>query len=475
MTIITKTEPIHHEMTVFSGKTHYHYPNGSGWDQSWTDAFNTTYPAESISYERGPKYIRVDGHVKCNWKQCVHTGKVKPFPAVEGYQHNFKAANPVGGLSYESTMSNFRPAQWSDFTYPSPPPPEPIDLTDLANRMWTDLAGRCNEGLLTMEDLAGLISGKSLWSGIRGIAQAVSDMGRAVSKAKRLKRAFGAKASLYDCWTKSKELVRQIVGGHLAYRFSFKTTLNDICQGFELANQFQAAVNKLQMRNSSNYLMYSKDWQSSKEAKLVYASDDARRHLFYAGRNPKSLFMPPTGFDIPPVTCSTFTEQRARVYASAKVRYPAEYLTLKHYVQNWAGLDKPLTTIWAIVPLSFVVDYLLNVQDTLTYVDNKLNDYGIYVDIRDAWCLTSTSTRYQMAIPAAHFRWASPTYLGNDVQEIIWPEVNVSRREYQTFSRIPLVGDNLMAQLPPLISADEHNWLQRIGTGFELLSQTRLR
>jgi hypothetical protein len=436
--------------------------------------------SDVIQYEEGPKYIRMDGKQMCNWKRCAHT-RGEMVKGLTGHFSRFDYVRPDFAQTFD--WYDVPVALYSSFdlsSYAGTIPPATV-VDDLTEQVYTDIAGRTNEFLLTLEDFAGLFSGKSLWKGVRGVAGAIDGVSKAISQCRKLARAFGWKNSLYSMWLSSKEAVRQAIGLRLGYRFSFKTTLNDIERAVDFGYQFGQFAAEMTKRNQADFLRYSKRATVSGDPQTtVYRGDSLSNYLFSYSPNSsaKRYFYRPESdahdeCQFPDILRLKRGGRSAVAFAKARVRYPVEYLTMRHYFESRFGLDKPLTTLWAIVPLSFVVDYLLNVQDAATYVDNKLNDYLVATNIGSAWVCETTFRESVLDIPECVAHWHSN--VTGQLCEITWPHVHTVYRQSEVFNRSPISSSAIRAQLPSMISADDNNWVRSVGTGLELLSQTRLR
>jgi hypothetical protein len=117
--------------------------------------------------------------------------------------------------------------------------------------------------------------------------------------------------------------------------------------------------------------------------------------------------------------------------------------------------------------MSFVVDYLLNVQDSLTVLDNKLNDYLVSMSILQPWVGHSAFRRVEIAtgaFPSSGRLAYDPNYSWNLDIPALSCKVTVSEQ----YERTPVVGAAVSSRFPPLIGG-ESNWTQHVGTGLELL------
>jgi hypothetical protein len=358
------------------------------------------------------------------------------------------------------------------------PPVEPGMMDELMDAVYTDIAGRSNEYLLSLEDFAGFFSGKSLWKSIRSVAAASNLVARGIDQCRKLGRQFGWKHGLYNLWLSSRDAVREAIGLRLGYRFSFKTTLNDIVKAVDFSADYANAVSRIIRRNDSSYLMYSKRDSAANQTIDYFSGNQLKGVLFYFNDTLRSWFAGQYAKGIWESTQATVLK-RARLsckaFCRAKVRYPADYASMRHYFEGKFGLDKPLTTLWAIVPLSFVVDYLLNVQDCLSYVDNKLNDYLVASWLQTPWTCKTVDRQSILDIPERQgvVSW-DPGIDSRRTNAYDYPHVHEVITFSSEFTRNPVLSSSIRAQFPSLIKGDS-NWVQRVGTGLELLVSSRLR
>lgn len=487
--MLTTTNTIIKSTPAHTVQNHWSYQIESSNSSSVRrQGYFSNYPGgQTIEYERGPKYIDIGGARCSNWKQCEHVQE----DYWTGHQSSFSISKQGIGAwpGWYQNASIFNvdvPASTSIFDMSVPyitMPPD--DSESIWDTVFSDIAGRTKEYLLSLEDLAGLFGGKSMWTSIRSVGSAFNMLAKSIGHCKKLGRAFGYKRSLYDMWLSSKETVRQIVGLRLGYRFSFKTTLNDISEAIGFSADFSRFAQNIIKRNSSEFLKYSK--RSSQEnvdsIQVISANNLYGNLMNRVNAEFRSVMFPNLRYlknpsDLPNATIKKYARRETECFVKARVRYPSDYAGLAHYYQGKYGLDKPLTTLWAIVPLSFVVDYLFNVQDALTFVDNKLNDYLVSTTIGSAWMCQTLLRAAQLTIPATILRFAQerndyggPTWKG----DAIWPGIRATHFLAKRFDRVPGSTGRVRAQLPPLIGASNNNWVRSVGTGLELLSQTRLR
>jgi hypothetical protein len=457
MNTITKTKD-RSNVPIMSNYRYTGFIQASGSATTYAD-----YGTNTITYDAGPRYL--NGHP--NWKGCYHTKSQGWIDVGLLNATRYEVARYPVGATMDEHVWNVPLGRWASFGLASAstsvgyPTPTPWD--DVFDEVYADMAGRGNEYLLSLESLAGLFSGKTLWSAIRGTANAFDRLEKGVKMTKRLARAFGYKKSLWATWTSAKDAIREVLGLRLGYRFGFKATLNDIVDAVDLASSYGRYVRKIAYRNGREDVSFSKtrtvrnSWTDSVSGALDRAPNEFRSALYNIRHMDYEYF---------PRVAEATVSRRACV--TGQVRYPVTYSTVRHYYESAFGLDKPLTTLWAIVPMSFVIDYLVNVQDMLAHVDSKLNDYLVAMNIRLAWALEKGSRQAYVSIPA----W-SDSHDGTD-DNAWYCHTSATKATYGSkfFRRYPISTSSVRSGFPSLISGQQ-NWITKVGTGIELLAQLR--
>lgn len=465
--MITKTrQPTSQNYTcTFSRKS----SSTSGPNFSWSATYPVAIPGETITYDEGPRIIH-QPYAHPNWKRCMHQ---QASPAHAAFScSNASTVSFFPGVTDSSEMRtaglNVFDGSW---VFPSIPAMPTLDLKDLAERMYADMAGRVDSYFLSLEDLAGFFSGNSLFKAIRYAGSTTSIFAKSVRDLRRLQRAFGSRASLYNMWLSSKELVRAICGLDLASRFSFKATLDDICQLASLITDASTRLASLRLRNDREVMRYTKTAQAADTNETVVSgsaikdriTEIFRKRFDYSPNPPQSA--PANMFHDGRLIARS--EARANVFSWARVHYPKQYLTMGRMLQDGLGLSKPLTTLWAIVPCSFLIDYILRVEERLTRLDNMLNEVGVYVDIKDSWVVETKNSFLQIDLPPA-----------DSIEDAGWYRVEnhfsgCTARRYirKDFQRYPISVAEIMSTVTPLLRVQQDNWLRRIGTGLEILLQ----
>lgn len=455
MNTITKTQT-RSSVASYSNYRYTGYVTASGTSTTYSD-----YGTSTITYEAGPRFL--NGHP--NWKGCTH---IKTQGWIDVGHMNAQQYNVApSGATMDLSIHNIPIGRWSTFgltsSWASVGYPTPPSWGDVFDEVYADMAGRGNDYLLSLEDLAGLFSGKTLWSAIRGTASAIDRLGKGIRMTKRLARQFGYKKSLWATWTSAKDVVCELLGLRLGYRFGFKTALNDIVDAVDFAGDCGKYIRKIAYRNGREDVTFSKlktaraSSVSSVNGAMALAPSEFRGALSNIRNMEYEYFDRVT---------EAYVSRRGVV--AGQVRYPVNYQTVRHYYESAFGLDKPLTTLWAIVPMSFVVDYLVNVQDMLTHVDNALNDYLVSMNIRLAWALEKGSQSAYVSIPAM-----SHSYNGTDGR-IMVSSTTACKAAYGTryFQRYAINSSSVRSGFPPLLAGDQH-WITKVGTGLELLAQFR--
>lgn len=462
--MITKSKP---SVTLFQGQT---TKLKMTWTSTGKDFLNQTYSAnrpflslsEVITYDRGPRRIG-ENPIHPNWKRCTHVGKPTRFTGSEYHSSIETKANPFTTYVESWGANPFAGYPWQ---FPAAPTMPKADLSDLYRRMYSDLAGRVDSYFLSLEDLAGVLSGRSFIKTVFSTASAANRCAVAIAQLKRLKRRFGWRSSLYQMWTRSSDLVRELAGLRLGYRFAFKATLHDIVEAVNASLALRGDVNRLNIRNNNRVFHYLKT--ATAEATSQYTMSGSEFHDKFAECFAEKVAALPPAELCPDAILKTTARCSVQLHCWARVRYPERYVRAARILQSRFGLDKPLSTLWAIVPCSFLIDYLLNVQELALNVDNAMNEYDVLVNIGDAWLLKSETRTSQINWPGLVGSHPSDPSMSYNC-----PPLAATRIDGIEFNRWPITSADIMANSSALIRTDDHNWLQRIGTGLELLLSRR--
>jgi hypothetical protein len=434
-------------------------------DYTRTDSINFDAGRKSITYEVGPRRIEIDGRKVSAWKWCVadtsarwvHEPCTYTFHQVDNNASWLHDTYQYGSISLLPWRLNVKTSSnWP--TYPSA-----IDRTQVYSDVWAKIAQRTNSSLLSLEDFAGFMSGRSLWSAIRSVGSHTNMLAKTIRDLRRVKRHFGGRESLYQLWQSAKAELCSVLGLHLGYRFSFKTTLHDLDQACTWASEFDSYVRSIATRQGGEYLPYSSSKVAVNENVETISPYLVSQMCYGFGNYSYFNWIVP-----PPATIRYQAVRKLSVLAYAKVRYTTDRATVRRYLERQLGLDRPLSTLWAIVPLSFVIDYLIPVQDLASYFDNWLSDYDVCTQFSSAWAL---ETRYMQAI--CDF----PSFSQNG-ETSRYPvrlfESSGARCVYtgeRHFERYPIPVTDIRDHFTSFLVNQENKWYRSIGTGLEILSQ----
>lgn len=352
----------------------------------------------SLTYDRGPKH-NADGSPF--WKNCDHIKDsdttYSPYvfsvshPSLQCWGSLNGYANTLlcGSGSYLVKMLPYQALPSIATTY---------------NDHLNEIYGQVKPCMLGIENLAGLFSGKSLYRsaevGIRALLRTVVN---------------GNKTSF-------KDAVKAFMGLDLAIQFSVKATISDIEQSLSLFEGWTNHIKKLRERQGSGVLMYktSKSNQDSDEQLHTWGWSNGGELPQYA--MPQSL-----QFEETRKASSTTT-----LFTRAKVRYSEDTLSVINYMQGALGLNRPLSSIWAIIPLSFLLDYVVSIQTLCDELDSQLNrDTAVQsmLLVDQTWVTQVTKSTSTCTLPKGVCGY-SP-YWGSHEQVVV-------ERTRSVFSRHPL-------------------------------------
>jgi hypothetical protein len=308
--------------------------------------------------------------------------------------------------------------------------------------------------LLLLEDVAGFVGGGSLWKSITSFASASRKTATTITKLRKIAARFGAKRSLYTIWQSAWEQLQALAGLRLGYRFSFKTTLNDVVQTCGMIDEFALYAAKLKWRNAESQRRLLRFRQTESDYQVHHRATLTGGQIHWISGGPTAS-RPST------LTITGSTRSKATAYAWGRVQYPSDFLGMKHFLEGYFGLGKPLTTLWAIVPLSFLVDYLVPVQDFFSVLDYKLTTYNVFADIAGAWILPSWESRVDVDVP---------DQLGYERGSGWLPsEIHGGHTSLSTgaFRRSPANVGSIADGLSSLIQGNVRT-IQKLGTGLEI-------
>lgn len=340
--MITKSTP-NHSFTLL-GKW--------GTDSSQRNTYKYYSGSSSISYDQGPRHTS-DGlpywkncdHVKTNW---LHPGWSLGFGQ---NRWNEAFAIPLYG-----------PASWLNFHLPTSGQEELVSqpsIKEAAQGLMSDIEAGVPSSFLLFEDVAGgLISSSALAYNISALFA-------------NLVNLFGPKRSFRNVW----QSLRMLSCADLGFKFGIKATTHDIGTCCTAVSNYTDWVRRNKALNSKPAATYAGTSTSKQTSRFV---EEVRQ---YSSGWPTSA--------IPGTTAIVRTRQKQiQLKQVLHIQYPGNYFSRANYAIKSLGLDQPMSTIWAIIPMSFVVDYFVGVQSLATSVDQWLNtgDLGIR-EFGSAWLI----------------------------------------------------------------------------------------
>ena len=337
MTIIHKTTPA----VTHTVRSSWQNPHTKGGYRDTT----VNVGHSSISYEDGPRYYK-DGSLR--WKRCHHI-------RYEYRNHNEKYSYVVNdGINNVQEVGNLSP--WGFVTIDPEyrlatrvPDPAKVMYGDALRDHVNEVYGIIPPDMLSLENVSGFITGRSF----------VKSAGNAL---KSLARLAGKDRSFFQA-------VKAVTGAHLGWKFSVETTVRDVKRTFSLPRRYQEYLQKINFRNKTDWVRFKTTTANTERNEIRFVVQQGERAFLDWNRWP-TYAQPRFG-----TVCTEYLEKRSEItlYSSAKVRYPSTFSDFSRFLQQTWGLDRPLSTVWAIVPLSFVVDYFVSIETLLDELDSQLN------------------------------------------------------------------------------------------------------
>lgn len=328
--------------------------------------------AFSLTCDDGPQH-NADGSPR--WKNCSHTQSYKieyrPLSAFaqSGDSHIFSYAGTLG-----SWFTEILPGSGSLTNNAWPSLPSMPSLATTYQDHLNEIYGQVKPSMLGIENLASLFGGKSLF---KTTEQALRSLIAITPK----------KASTF------KDAAKALFGMDLAKKFSVDSTARDIESSINLFEGWRQHIKKLRERQNSGYLLYKTTKSNS-----VSVEQDCLWARRWTGILPNSLL---------PYDNLMFREQVRRscattCFTQAKVRYTQDTLSVVNYLQGALGLNRPLSSIWAIMPLSFLLDYVISIQTLCDELDSTLNRSNAVqemLQVGETWSCSKILSTCDAALP----------------------------------------------------------------------------
>lgn len=259
------------------------------------------------------------------------------------------------------------------------PPPTPSELP--VDPAWLNRAVRESHKAIQPDlDLAAeLYQVKDLRAAIRSVSQVLVAWKREVPEAiQKMKGTRSRKEAI-------KYLTKDLVGAHLAYKWGLLPTY-EAC----------VAVSRLVAKVQQDFTRFA---ERCRKGSQIYRSG------FPLEISPASETRTSGHYSVTRVD----TISLRYGYSVVQQLVPTVgYLNLREYINARTGLDRPLNTIWELVPYSFVVDYFLDVDRVL---DELQDMYSVFqVALKDP-CLTKKfrwTSQYNLQVTGSFNFWVYP-------------------------------------------------------------------
>ena len=331
----------------------------SSWGGQLRESRNCYQGATYIEYEDGSR-INSDGSP--HWKRCTHVMKehydFMPYTwtsyRADGSFAESGSFHPL--FCNGSDLWNELYGSWYGCTAPT------LNKSEVARGFMNEVYGEVKTGFLSLEDVAGLVGGKSIFKSARSAVESLINI-------------VGPRRSF-------RQAAKDLAGLDLGRKFSVNATFNDVVKALDFNNTFESYRQKLRNRQDI--------WRLYKySATQRVSTPTISRPASWPGHATWGQCYNTSAYTI---GCTGLAQ--STLYGWYKVHYPKKYFSRTNYSLKYYGLDKPLSTIWAIVPMSFVVDYFVSVQTILDELDHELNRSEVNVaQIGSNWVCNKTEVR----------------------------------------------------------------------------------
>lgn len=352
------------------------YSSWSSWDQyngtsvgPGHSALTPVQGAFYLEYEPGPRK-NADGSP--HWKECHHEkGVFYEYKPLEASSVNRYGRRTVGVLgSWFTNLCQGVGSYASEGFLGLPPFPS---LATTYQDHLNEIYGQVKPSMLSMENLASLFGGKSLFKTTETALRALLALNL------RNAKTF-------------KEAIKALAGLDLAKSFSVDSTARDIESTINLFEGWRQHIAKLRARQSADYMLYktTRSNQTSESQTCEWVYNDT-------GVLPSALFPANMWFNEKRTSVASVT-----TFTQAKVRYTQDTLSVINYLQGSLGLNRPLSSIWAIIPMSFLLDYVVSIQTLCDELDSTLNRSNAVqemLQIGDTWSCYKTDVSVDCQCP----------------------------------------------------------------------------
>lgn len=386
----------------------------------------TATTTNTITYEEGPAHLR-DGAT--NWKACTHYWAINPKRgSVTGKVWNSQDSRPpISAVWYLPGSLQFYQSKAQSATSRVTPRTD----SEMLHEAQYVMEGRLNQTLLPITDLIQLV--KKVDGLSSGNALLTSLLAPFRTKPKNL-----------------SELIKKAAGADLARKFGVQTlwkTITDTIQQGAVVEKHLRRLERIQNSQQRNFKVSVLDRWSGESGTGDFGGSPWGHILVRADYQVGSL-------------------AETSIHFRTSVRYDTSDALRTRLVWDALGLSNIFSTAWDLMPLSFVVDWFVRVQEFA----NRLDSYYFHTvplermtELQDVW-VTSTVKGY------VKFHNFTPRPRYQFRASIDDPAIEISL-ETGRFNRHPVDYGTTNAWLPSLRVGGSGLTLAQNLTGLELMVQ----
>jgi len=277
----------------------------------------------------------------CTWSKSKSSGS---FSLDAKYE--LKTSSPNWGRDNRLRYMQARDMKMtSSYGHPSMPLRPQYPEPDI-NTLWDKIDGnfKPHEGLFVtaLELIEGGV--------IRKFPEVIRSLKRLIPR-----KGFSGQAKTGISW-------RQLIQGDLAYKFQLKPTVLELADFLSGSLAVQDRFERLKEWDQTYRTIYSNMAETVTEVTpngSVYSY------------NPYLAFSTNSRCDVVPDSPAIIS-LRSRYFVRVKPIYDLTRIAQLHLRMGYWGLSHPLSTLWALAPLSFVVDWFVNIRQYAEYLDRKI-------------------------------------------------------------------------------------------------------
>lgn len=399
---------------------YYHVNNGTH-----SQSIQTVNWVNRIEYDDGYRY-HPDGST--NWKQCVHTWNQSLKPAgITGrfWDSTYKYDTYEVVWDYPSWNT------WGPYVRSGYDRVKPATDAEMLHEAEYTLEGRLNQTLLPFTDLFQLF-------------KKVDGLGSADALLTSLLAPFRAKPKTWS------DLVKKVAGADLARKFGIETLMTTITDAIQYGRVIENHLRKLERI------------QNSQQRNFKVTVNDEYRGSTMTNENFSGYW----GGTLVRADATVGGLASTSIHFRTSVRYDTSDALRTRLVWDALGLSNIFSTAWDMMPLSFVIDWVVRVQELAA----RLDSYYFHTvplermtELQDVW-ITRTVKGY---VEFTNFT------ARNDgrYHAVLTGGPNSWKLEMGRFERRPVDFTATRAWLPSLKVGGSNLTLAQNLTGLELLVQ----